>query len=99
MNVFFFFEFSAANEQERLEFEIKELKVIVEEKSAMIRSLEAEKETLTVELAASQELSKMHEHLQVVTAWFCCFILRGSNSRSAVYCCYFKKFVVGRPNL
>uniref|UniRef100_A0A915BDS5 GRIP domain-containing protein n=1 Tax=Parascaris univalens TaxID=6257 RepID=A0A915BDS5_PARUN len=55
---------SAANEEERLEFEIKELRMIVEEKSAMIRSLEAEKETLTVELAASQELSKMHEHLQ-----------------------------------
>ncbi|VDM50688.1 unnamed protein product [Toxocara canis] len=55
---------SAASERERLEREVNELKVIAEEKSAMIRNLEADKENLTVELAASQELSKMHEHLQ-----------------------------------
>lgn len=39
--------------------------MIIKEKVANIKSLEAEREILIVELAANQECSKMHERLQV----------------------------------
>ncbi|EJD75591.1 GRIP domain-containing protein [Loa loa] len=46
------------------EREIEELYGSLEQKTATIVSLESEKEILTAELASTQELSKIHQHLQ-----------------------------------